>query len=94
MQELFSVTLALVGHAQSPAKLFGMPTHLDIAAMLRKQRKEAQASIYHLDAAIRVLEKLGRRRAGPRKRTISAAGRRRIAAAQRARWAKLRLVRK
>ena len=71
-----------------------MPTRLDGVTILKRQRKEAQATVSRLAQAIRVLEKLGSRRAGPRKRTISAASRRRMAAAQRKRWAKLRLVKK
>jgi hypothetical protein len=74
-----------------------MPKRLDIVAILKRQRSEAHASVARLDEAIRVLERLGRgiSRTGARPtRTISAAGRRRIAAAQRKRWAKLRLVKK
>ena len=70
-----------------------MPTRLDVVIVLRKQLKEAQAAADHLCKALRVLEGLGRR--GSRTtRTISTAGRKRIAAAQRKRWAKLRLVKK
>lgn len=57
---------------------------------LKKERAYAQKKVEQLDAAIKVLgglAGLGRRR--PR-RKISAAGRRRIAEAQRARWAKVR----
>jgi hypothetical protein len=74
-----------------------MPTRIDVIAILKKQRIEAQAAVTRLDQAIRVLEGLGRgtSRTGSRPtRTISVAGRRRIAAAQRKRWAKLRLVKK
>ena len=68
---------------------------LDVVAILRTQHREAQASVSRLDEAIRVLEQLGGK--GPGRRLgsrMSAAGRRRIAAAQRKRWAKLRLVKK
>ena len=78
-----------------------MPTRIDFVAILRKQRSEAQAAVARLDEAIRVLERLGRgmgrgisRAGGHATRILSAAGRRRIAAAQRKRWAKLRLVKK
>jgi len=61
---------------------------------LRKERVRSAREVQRLDKAIAVLRKLvGRKRAGkmrgpkPR-RTLSAAARRRIAAAQRARWAK------
>ncbi len=61
---------------------------------LREERREAQNQVTQLGEAIAVLEKLTRgqvsgvqRRV---KRTLSAAGRRRISLAQKARWAKLR----
>lgn len=67
---------------------------------LRQERDHAQREVERLDQAISVLEGLssrdhmGRRRGPgrPRKarRGMSAAGRARIAAAQRARWAKLK----
>jgi hypothetical protein len=74
-----------------------MPKRLDIVAILRKQRSEAQSAVARLDEAIRVLDRLRRgiSQTGARPtRTISASGRKRIAAAQRKRWAKLRLVKK
>ena len=74
-----------------------MPKRLDVVAILRKQLKEVKASDSRLDEAISVLKRLGRgitRRGRVATRKISAAGRRRIAAAQRARWRKLRLVKK
>lgn len=70
-----------------------MRKRLDVVAILRQQLKEAKATVGRLHQAVRALERLGhtrRRRAGK----ISAAGRKRIAAAQRARWRKLRLVKK
>jgi hypothetical protein len=64
---------------------------------LREERREAQNQVQKLGEAIAVLEKLtrgqgssyagGQRRA---KRVLSAAGRRRISLAQKARWAKMR----
>jgi hypothetical protein len=68
-------------------------------SQLREQKKRTQGEIDRLDQAIRVLESLGKgngrsgmglMRARPR---ISAAGRRRIALAQKARWAKVRALR-
>jgi hypothetical protein len=68
-----------------------MPKHLAVVAILRKQLKEAKARVGRLHQAVRALEKLGR--SGRRRvRKISAAGRKRIVAAQKARWKKLRLV--
>jgi hypothetical protein len=66
---------------------------------LRQERNDAQRHVEQLDQAISVLEGLGGDHAGrrrgpgrPRKarRHLSAAARARIAAAQRARWAKLK----
>jgi hypothetical protein len=70
-----------------------MPKRLDVVVILREQLREAKATVGRLHDAIQVLGRLGR---GGRRRAvkISAAGRRRIAAAQRKRWAKLRLVKK
>ena len=73
--------------------LFIMSNRLDVVITLRKQLKEVQLTVARLGEAIRVLEGLGRS-SGRRARTISAAGRRRIAAAQRKRWARLRLIKK
>jgi hypothetical protein len=62
-----------------------------IVLQLRTQRADFVNQIRHVDAALAVLGKLNGTRVsqGP-VRTISAAGRKRIAAAQRARWAKVR----
>ena len=65
---------------------------------LREERRDAQNQVQKLGEAISVLEKLTRgagatAHAGtPRraKRVLSAAGRRRISLAQKARWAKIR----
>ena len=70
-----------------------MPNRSDVLIALRRQLKEAQSAADQLGKAIRVLEALGRN-GSHSTRTISAAGRRRIAVAQRKRWAKLRLVKK
>jgi len=68
---------------------------------LREERREAQNQVQKLGEAIAVLEKLtrgqgssyngGQRRV---KRVLSAAGRRRISLAQKARWAKMRQMKK
>ena len=65
---------------------------------LREERRDAQNQVQKLGEAIAVLEKLTRGSGitagtgGPHraKRVLSAAGRRRISLAQKARWAKLR----
>jgi hypothetical protein len=68
---------------------------LDVVAILKSQHKEAKATVDRLAEAIRVLESLGKNTSGRRgPRRMSAEGRKRIAAAQRKRWAKLRLVKK
>ena len=62
-----------------------------IVSQLRAQRADFIDQIGRIDAALIVLGKLdGTRVSQVPVRTISAAGRRRIAAAQRARWAKIR----
>ena len=70
-------------------------------ARLREDRRDAQKQVDKLAEAISVLEKLtGGRGAsyvgvqGRAKRVLSAAGRRRISLAQKARWAKLRQIKK
>jgi len=62
-----------------------------ILSQLQKSRNELQSELYYLDQAIQTLSSLNgssrtRARGGPRH--MSAAARARIAAAQRARWAK------
>jgi hypothetical protein len=71
-----------------------------VLTQLQKERSRAQAEVQRLDEAIEVLQGLsgdGRRRGGRRptvtrrpRRRMSKAARNRIAAAQRARWAKVR----
>ena len=70
-------------------------------ARLREERREAQHQVQKLGEAITVLEKLTRSGAGTHasssfgvKRVLSAAGRRRISLAQKARWAKVRQMKK
>jgi hypothetical protein len=60
-----------------------------VVQQLRNQRDRAARALECLDAALAALNGGSYRRMGTR-RTISAAGRSRIAAAQRARWAKAR----
>jgi hypothetical protein len=62
-----------------------------VVKALRMERQRATKQIEQIDAALAVLGSLNSRgRAGKRGHTMSAAARRKIAAAQRARWAKLR----
>ncbi|HUB01497.1 MAG TPA: hypothetical protein VL983_02380 [Terriglobales bacterium] len=69
---------------------------------LREERREAQHQVQKLGEAITVLEKLTRGSGASAsvgstnraKRVLSAAGRRRISLAQKARWAKLRQSKK
>jgi ABC-type protease/lipase transport system fused ATPase/permease subunit len=67
---------------------------------LREDHREAQKQADKLAEAISVLEKLTRGQGsysagqGRAKRVLSAAGRRRISLAQKARWAKLRQMKK
>jgi hypothetical protein len=62
-----------------------------IVSQLRAQRADLANQIGHVDAALIVLAKVnGTHASQVTVRTISATGRKRIAAAQKARWAKLR----
>ncbi|HJT71941.1 MAG TPA: hypothetical protein VJ731_17200 [Terriglobales bacterium] len=73
-----------------------MSTLTTAVQQLKQERDRAQKELKRLDVAIRVLSGLtggnrglGRGKAGVgKRRTMSAAARKRIAAAQRARWAK------
>ncbi len=68
---------------------------------LREERRDAQNQVQKLGEAISVLEKLSRGSGSMHavapyraKRVLSAAGRRRISLAQKARWAKIRQTKK
>jgi hypothetical protein len=72
-----------------------------VVVQLRQQRAEAQKQVEQLDQALAArsidgLRSPGRnsRAVGGKGRTMSAAARRRIAAAQRARWAKWKAAQK
>jgi hypothetical protein len=74
-----------------------MTTITQALETLRAARNKTRQQLTRLDAAIRALQGLaggnavGQGQAAPkRRRTMSAAARRKIAAAQRARWAKVR----
>jgi hypothetical protein len=78
-----------------------MANMANVVQQLRKERDQAQRKVEQLDEALKVLgslgASLGRTGGGKRsgkKRTMSAAARKRIAAAQRARWAKWKVVHK
>ena len=64
---------------------------VSVVSQLKKERTNLVNSLRHVEAALSVLGRLngGKTHAGPR-RTMSDSGRRRIAAAQRARWAKVK----
>ena len=61
-----------------------------VVQLLRKERDQAARTVEQLDAALAALNGGSYGKRGKTRRTISAAGRARIAAAQRARWAKVR----
>lgn len=76
-----------------------MATLANVVQQLKQERAQAQRRIEQLDDALKALNGLDRLRGrvgrigstqtrGKKRRTMSAAARRRIAAAQRARWAK------
>jgi len=66
--------------------------------MLQAQRAQVQKELVKLDKAIAVLRELSGTTSTPsqngKRHTMSAAARRKIAKAQKARWAKLRLAQK
>jgi hypothetical protein len=66
-----------------------------ILGQLQAQRRQVESELGKIDAAITALQGLGAKSGGngnrggiPRRRVMSAAARKRIADAQRARWAK------
>ena len=67
-----------------------------VVSELQKERKRLEDELRRVSAALTAFGKVYMQGSKPRpaatrkKRTISAAGRKRIAAAQRARWAKIR----
>ena len=69
---------------------------------LKKERAEARRKLGQLDAALKVLGSLGgssgrvgrAQTPGKKRRSMSTAARKRIAAAQRARWAKWKAARR
>ncbi|MGA9811652.1 MAG: hypothetical protein WBQ64_02680 [Terriglobales bacterium] len=67
-----------------------------VVSQLKVERTSLVDQLRHVDAALSVLGKLdnGRSYAKPRRRRLSVAARRKIAAAQRARWAKVRQMKK
>ncbi len=72
----------------------------NVVQQLRRERDQAQRRMEQLDEALRVLgglggsRRIGRTRISGNRRTMSAAARKRIAAAQRARWAKWKAAHK
>ena len=79
-----------------------MPTTLmqSVVSQLQKERTRLEGELHRVTAALTAFGKAYMRGSKPRpaatrkKRTISAAGRRRIVAAQKARWAKFRAAKK
>ncbi len=67
-----------------------------VVSQLRLERTSLVNQLRHVDAALSVLGKLdgGRSYTKPRRRKLSVAARKKIAAAQRARWAKVRQMKK
>jgi hypothetical protein len=63
-----------------------------VVSELQKERRRIEDELHRVTAALTAFGSvyLQAGKSGRKKRTISAAGRRRIAAAQRARWAKIR----
>ena len=67
-----------------------------VVSQLQKERTRLEDELHRVTAALTAFGKVYLRgsKANRTKRTISAAGRKRIAAAQRARWAKVRASKK
>ncbi|MBZ5720137.1 MAG: hypothetical protein LAO03_07125 [Acidobacteriia bacterium] len=71
-----------------------------VVGQLQKERKRLEDELHRVKAALTAFGKVYLKDSKPRpaaphkKRTISAAGRKRIAAAQKARWAKIRAGKK
>jgi hypothetical protein len=67
-----------------------------VISELQKERKRLEDELHRVAAALTAFGKVYLRagKSSRKKRTISAAGRKRIAAAQRARWAKIRAAKK
>jgi hypothetical protein len=67
-----------------------------VVSQLRGERTSLLNQLRHVDAALSVLGKLngGSSYTKPRRRRLSIAARKKIAAAQRARWAKVRQMKK
>ena len=66
-----------------------MPDLSDVVRQLKKERDNAQQLVARLDEALKALKHLGGG-STPRRRRLSVAARKRIAAAQKARWAKFK----
>ena len=67
-----------------------------VASQLQKERTRLEDELHRVSAALTAFGKVYLRgsKGIRKKRTISAAGRKRIAAAQRARWAKIKAAKK
>ena len=61
-----------------------------VVQQLKRERDDAAKTVQRLDAAIAALNGASHGKSTPTRKPLSAAARARIAAAQRARWAKLR----
>jgi hypothetical protein len=65
-----------------------MPNLTGVVQQLKKERAKAQGEVNRLDAALAALGNLTGRSPAGKRRTLSAAARRKISLAQKARWAK------
>ena len=67
-----------------------------VVSQLKKERTQLESELHRVTAALRAFGKVYLRGGKPsrKKRTISAVGRKRIAAAQKARWAKIKAAKK
>jgi|SRR5580693_7162835 hypothetical protein len=87
------ILLRSVAEGELMANLKGLES---IVSQLRVERTSLVNQLRHVDAALSVLGKLnnGVSYTKPRRRKLSVAARKKIAAAQRARWARVRQLKK
>jgi hypothetical protein len=71
-----------------------MATITSLVKQLKKERDRVEKQLFGLNAALSAFAKVYTGKPTRKKRTLSAAGRKRIATAQRARWAKIRAKQK
>jgi hypothetical protein len=62
----------------------------NVVQLLEQERRRLMTQVQKIEAAVYALDSMSMGRSGRKRRTMSAAARRKIGAAQRARWAKVK----